>query len=188
MEKKIVYFEDVKQYNTMDTFQVVADNLKESNVKKLVLASTTGETARKAMEFFKDSGIQLIVVPHQYGFSSQENLFPTELVMELRKNGHEVYFGTMLFHTEKLYANHSSTIIADFLRCLSEGVKVCYEITLMASDGGLIKPGEKVIAIAGTGKGSDTALIMQASNTRNLNKLRVNEILCKPLNYVQQNS
>ena len=185
MEKKIVYFEDLKQDNTLVTFQAAEARLKELNIKKLVLASTFGDTARRAMEYFKDSGVQLIVVPHQFGFSSPENLFPMELVKELRDNGHEVYFGTMLFHTEKVYATNTPTIIADFLRCFSQGVKVCFEIVLMASDGGLVKAGEKVIAIAGTGRGADTALVVQAATSRSINKLRVNEILCKPLYEVQ---
>jgi hypothetical protein len=88
----------------------------------------------------------------------------------------------MLFHTDKLYGSSIPTVIADFLRCISEGVKVCYETVLMASDAGLLAPGESVIAVAGTAKGSDTALVMQAASTRNLKKLKVNEILCKPLN------
>lgn len=182
MEGRIIYFEDAKQENTLETFQAAQRRAEELNIKKLVLASTTGVTARKAMEFFKGSQIQLIVVPHQFGFSDTENLFPRQLVDELRENGHEVYFGTMLFHTDKLYASNTPTIIANFLRCFSEGVKVCFEITLMASDGGLLLPGENIIAVAGTGRNSDTALVMQASNTRNLNKLKVHEILCKPLN------
>jgi Uncharacterized conserved protein len=182
MKKDVTYFEDVKQDNTLETFRIAEDYIKKSGICKLVLASTTGATARMAMEYFKNKGVQLIVIPHQFGFSHQENRFPQELVQELRENGHEVHFGTMLFHTEKLYASDIPTIIADFLRCFSEGVKVCYEITLMAADAGLLKLGEKVIAVAGTGKNSDTALVMQAATTRSLNKLRVNEILCKPLN------
>lgn len=185
MEKKIVYFEDLKQDNTLETFQVAKARLEELNIKKLVIASTYGDTARKAMEYFKDSGVQLIVVPHQFGFSSPENLFPMELVKELRDNGHEVYFGTMLFHTEKIYGSNTPAIIADFLRCFSQGVKVCFEIVLMASDGGFLRSGEKVIAIAGTGRGADTAMVMQAATSRSINKLRANELLCKPFYEVQ---
>ena len=47
---------------------------------------------------------------------------------------------------------------------------------------GHVKSGERIIAIAGTGRGSDTALVMQAASSQHLKKLRVNEILCKPLN------
>lgn len=52
----------------------------------------------------------------------------------------------------------------------------------MATDAGLLTGGEKVIAIAGTDRGSDTALVMQAASSQNIKRLRVNEIICKPLN------
>lgn len=52
----------------------------------------------------------------------------------------------------------------------------------MVTDAGLVASGEKVIAIAGTGRGSDTALVMQAASSQHLRRLRVNEIICKPLN------
>lgn len=72
--------------------------------------------------------------------------------------------------------------MANLLRCFSQGVKVCFEIVLMATDTGLVTSGEKVIAIAGTARGSDTALVMQAASTQHLRKLKVSEIICKPLN------
>jgi hypothetical protein len=52
----------------------------------------------------------------------------------------------------------------------------------MATDAGLLASGEKVIAIAGTASGSDTALVMQAASSQHLKRPRVNEIICKPLN------
>ena len=184
MKREIVYFEEPKENNTLETFALAEQRMLESGIKKIVLASTTGRTALKAMEYFEGKDITLIVIPHQYGFSSEENLFSEDIVQTLREHGHSVHFGTMLFHSEKLYASSIPSIIANFLRCFSEGVKVCIEITLMAADGGLVKTGEKVIAIAGTGKNSDTALLMQASSTRHIEKLKVTEILCKPYNYV----
>jgi len=182
MKKEITYFETIKENHTLETFEIVEQKLKETGIKKVVLASTTGNTALKAMEYFSGKGITLVVIPHQYGFSDEENRFPQSVVESLRNNGHEVHFGTMLFHTERLYESSIPNVIADFLRCFSEGVKVCIEITLMAADGGLVKNGESVIAVAGTGANSDTALVMQAATTRSLKKLRVNEILCKPYN------
>ena len=148
----------------------------------MVIASTMGTTARKAMDFFQESGVKLVVVPHQFDFIREVNPFPQELVKTLRESGHEVHFGTMLFHTENLYESNAPILMANFLRCFSQGTKVCFEMVMMATDAGLLTKGEKVIAIAGTGRGSDTALVMQASSSRNLKKLRINEILCKPLN------
>jgi hypothetical protein len=88
----------------------------------------------------------------------------------------------MLFHTDEFYGSNSATTMANLLRCFCQGFKVCFEIVLMVTDAGLVTSGEKVIAIAGTAQGSDTALVMQAASTQHFNRLRINEIICKPLN------
>jgi len=186
MESKAVYFEGLSPENTGIVFGLVKEKLAALGIKKLVLASTTGETARKALDFFKDSEVKLIVVPHQFDFKRKENPFPQELVKTLRESGHEVHFGTMLFHTDKLYDSNIPTLMANLLRCFSQGVKVCFEIVLMSTDAGLLARGEKVIAVAGTGRGSDTALVMQAASSQQVRNLRVNEIICKPLNYLDK--
>jgi hypothetical protein len=181
LERKIVYFENIGPQNTEITFRSVKERLNEPGIEKIVIASTTGATARMANDYFKDIGIKLIVIPHQYDFHREVNLFPGGLVKELKDAGHDVHFGTMLFHTDQLYDSSTPTLMANILRCFCQGVKVCFEIVMMAADAGLVSKGEKVIAIAGTGRGADTALIMQASSSQNMKKLRVNEIICKPL-------
>jgi len=60
-------------------------------------------------------------------------------------------------------------------------MKVAVEIMLMAADGGCIDAGEKVIAITGTGRGSDTAVVATASTSTKLHDLHITEIICKPL-------
>jgi len=182
VERKIVYFDELKPENTDIALAIALERAKALKITKIVLASTTGATARKAMDLFKDSGIKLIVVPHQFDFHRTQNLFPPELAAALRAAGHDVHFATMLFHTSDLYESNQPTLMANLLRCFCQGVKVCFEIVLMTTDAGLVGIGEKVIAVAGTGRGSDTALVMQAASSQHLRHLRVNEILCKPLN------
>jgi len=182
MESKIVYFGERRSENTDLTFNLVQEKLKTTGIRKLVIASTTGATARKAMDFFKDAGVRLVVVPHQFDFRRKVNPFPHELVRSLRDLGHEVHFGTMLFHTGNLYESSALILMANLLRCFSQGVKVCFEMVLMATDGGYSVPGEKLIAMAGTVRGADTALVMQAASSQHLKRLRVHEIICKPLN------
>jgi hypothetical protein len=72
--------------------------------------------------------------------------------------------------------------MATILRTFSQGVKVCVEITLMACDGGLVDEGEKVIAVAGSGAGADTAIVVTCAPSTRVSKLRIHEIICKPLN------
>ena len=182
MQANVVYFEDGGAENTQATFELVRERLSQNEIKKIVIASTTGATAKKAMDFFKDQGIKLIVVPHQFDFHREKNAFPPELIEVLRDSGHNVHFGTMLFHTDEFYGSNNATTMANLLRCFCQGVKVCFEIVLMVTDAGLVTSGERVIAIAGTGRGSDTALVMQAASTQHLKRLKVNEIICKPLN------
>lgn len=181
MEKSITYFEEVRPENTEVTFRLVKERLKTTGINKVVLASTTGATAGKALEYFKGTGVKLLVVPHQFDFRRDRNPFPRELAEVLRASGHEVHFGTMLFHTEELYGTSIPAVMANLLRCFSQGTKVCFEIVLMTTDAGLLAKGEQVIAVAGTGGGSDTALLMQAASSRSLKRLRVNEIICKPI-------
>lgn len=59
-------------------------------------------------------------------------------------------------------------------------MKVAVEITLMAADAGLIRTDQEAIAIAGTGKGADTALVLKPANAQTFFDLEIREILCKP--------
>ena len=180
MEDKITYFETPGLENTEATLRLAAERAKARGIKKIVLASTTGETARLALERFGD-GIKLVVVPHQYGFGPGRQRFPAELITELEQKGHRVHFGTMLFHTDGFYGTTTPTVMAIVLRTLCQGMKVAVEIIVMATDGGCIDAGEKVIAITGTGRGSDTAVVATAANSNKLHDLHITEIICKPL-------
>jgi len=66
------------------------------------------------------------------------------------------------------------------LRTFGQGVKVCYEITIMACDAGLIKAKEEVIAIGGTGRGADTAMVIKPANMNTFFNIEAREILCMP--------
>ena len=71
--------------------------------------------------------------------------------------------------------------MANILRTFGQGTKVCLEILLMACDGGCVGIGEKVIVVAGTGSGADTALVATAAATAKLNSLPIHEIIWNPM-------
>jgi len=66
------------------------------------------------------------------------------------------------------------------------GLRTAVEVTFMAVEAGEVPEGEEVIAIAGTGTGADTAIIMKASwfedaVGENVNKrMEIREILTMP--------
>ena len=66
------------------------------------------------------------------------------------------------------------------LHCASEGMKVVLEIAAMAADAGLVRTDEDVICIGGTGRGADTAVVLQPSYVHRFFDTRVKEIICKP--------
>jgi hypothetical protein len=180
VEEQIVYFEASGQDNTSAVFDAVDRALSETGIRKVVLASTRGDTARYALDRYAGQELRLVIVPHQYGFGPGQR-FPQDLVARAREEGHRVYFGTMLFHQETLFGEGPAQRVADFLRIFCQGVKVCVEILLMAGNAGLVSEGEPVVVVAGTGRGADTAMIMTGATTRNLKALHVSRILCKPL-------
>jgi len=186
MEEKIVYFEQPGQDNTAAVFDIVSRAMSELGIRKVVLASTRGNTARHAMDRYKGQDVRLIVVPHQYGFGPGQR-FPQELVERAQQEGHQVYFGTMLFHQDKLFGEGPAQWVANFLRVFCQGVKVCVEILLMAGNAGLVAEGEQVIVVAGTGRGADTALVMTGATSGSFadeihpTAMHISRILCKPL-------
>jgi uncharacterized protein len=180
LEEKIVYFEKPGPRNTGKTLELSLARARARGIKKIVLASTTGETALIAADFFAGSGIEMIVIPHQYGFRAGQR-FPEALIADLNEKGHKVYFGTMLFHTDDFYGSRAPSVMAMLLRTFCQGMKVVHEILMMAVNGGCVAAGERVIVMAGTGRGADTAAVAIAASSSRLHELHITEIICKPL-------
>ena len=182
MEEKITYFEEAGMANTETTLSLSIQRAKDRDIKKIVLASTRGDTAKLLAQKLAGTGMKMVVVPHQYGFGPEgRQRFSKELIADLEKQGHRVYFGTMLFHTDRLYGMETPRVMANLLRTFCQGMKVCVEITLMAVDGGHVAPGEEVVVVTGTGRGADTAVVAVAAPSTRLPELHIREIICKPL-------
>ncbi len=71
-------------------------------------------------------------------------------------------------------------IVANILRIFGQGMKVVCEIAVIAADGGLVRTDEEIIAIGGTSRGTDTAVVLRPVNSNDFFDLKVKEILCKP--------
>ena len=71
-------------------------------------------------------------------------------------------------------------LIADVLRMMGQGTKVCVEIAAMACDNGLLESGKNVLTISGTRRGADTVLVVRSANSRRLFDMKVVEVIAKP--------
>jgi len=50
----------------------------------------------------------------------------------------------------------------------------------MAADAGLVRVDEEIVSIGGTGRGADTAVVLQPSYVHRFFNIKVKEIICKP--------
>lgn len=178
-----MYFEKAGKANTEETVKLAIETAKEKGINYIVTASNEGETA----EYLKNSGVNVMVVSHAYGFrghGSQE--LPQEKRKELIAYGFTVYTSShVLSGAERGLSREFGGIspvevMANSLRMFGQGVKVGVEISTMALDGGVIPYGEDVIAIAGTGRGADTAIILRPAHASEILQTKIKEIICKP--------
>jgi hypothetical protein len=185
MEEKTVYFENPGEGNTDETLRIARERARELGIKTVVVATTVGGTAIKAVEVFE--GMKVIVVTHFTGMRGPNiQEFTEENRKKVESRGGIVLTGTHAFTgiggaMRKRFSMYLlGDIIANTLRIFGQGMKVVCEITIMAADAGLVQTGEDIIAIAGTGRGADTAVVLKPVNTNDFFDLRVREILCKP--------
>jgi len=179
------YFEEPGPVNTERTLAIAAKRAAELGIKKILVASTRGDTGVKASEVLK--GFQVIVVTHSTGFRTlNEQELTEENHQKILANGATILTCTHAFGgigravRRKLATYELEELIAYTLRIFGEATKVACEMTMMATDAGLIRTDEEVITISGTSRGADTALVMKPANAQDFFNLRVKEILCKP--------
>lgn len=185
IEKKTVYFSKAGNQNTEALLKLVKEYVEREGINDIVVASTSGETGVKAARLFK--GYNLVVVTHSFGFREPGKI---ELLEEHKKeilaNGAKILTGIhALSSVERAIRKDFGTVqplelIANVLRLMGEGTKVCVEITLMAADAGLIPADKDIVAISGTGKGADTALRIHPANAARFFDLKIKEIIAKP--------
>lgn len=179
-----MYFENAGKENTDKCIELALKRAEELGIQHVVVASTTGYTIERLME--KGTSLNVVCVTHQMGFRKDvEDEFEVDRD-ELMEKGVKVLTTTHLMAglnrgVRNRYDGTSySDVVADTLRMFSQGVKVCVEIAVMALDSGLVPPGKEAVAIGGTGRGADTALVIMPAHSQNFFETRVLETICKP--------
>jgi uncharacterized protein len=179
-----MYFEKAGKENTEQTLKLAFQKGKQAGINEVVVASTTGETAYKALEICR--GFNITVVTYHCGFREP---FKMEMSLDVRMNleneGVKVVAAThALSGLERSIAKKYSGIypvllIADTLRLFGQGLKVAVEISIMAADAGALS-GKDIIAVGGTAKGADCALVLKPVCQSDFFDMRIREIICKP--------
>jgi uncharacterized protein len=189
MEQKITYFEKPGgEENTVKTLALAKARAEQLGIKTIIVATTEGKTAVKAVEVFK--GFKVIAVTHVEGFmgpNTQELTPENRKAIEL-KGGIILTAAHALGGIQRALAatmppppSHAiGDVAAMTLRMFGQGMKVACEIAAMAADAGLVRVDEEAVSIGGTGRGADTAIVVQPSYTHRFFQTKVKEIICKP--------
>ena len=183
-----MYFEQAGKDNTEQTLQIAKDEAARRGIGYLVVASTIGDTGLQAAKMLQGTDIKLVVVTHRTGHrEAGEQLFNQEVKKEIESLGGVVFTGTDTLTGYEIAMgtrrwSSPQALISAVLRMFGQGMKVCVEIVAMAGDANLV-PVEDVIAVAGTGRGADTAVVIGANSTNRIFDIKVREILAKPKNF-----
>lgn len=179
--------------NTEQTLRLALEAAAQ-NEWALVVASNTGSTAVKLLELAKTNGFsgKIVMVGQVDGFSAPgTNALAAETRALLEEQGVRIVTAAHALSgaergiSRKFGGVYPAELIAASLRMLSQGVKVCVEIAMMALDCGAIPYGRPVVCVGGTGRGADTVCVVTPAYTANLLDTKVHEILCKPGYYAE---
>lgn len=157
--------------NTESVFRVVTDYIEETLKYTLVVSSTTGYTAKIAEKYLKDNE-ELIICKQDI---SEKFSMRSDILNELE----EKY--TVVDIPKKYLNGKIGATGTNLLRKISQGVKVCFELIEYLIENEILTENTRIIVIAGTLHGADTAVAFRMKGKENY---LVERIICLPQNKI----
>lgn len=194
LSRPAFYFRYRGEVNTRKVLELARERALELELGKMVVASETGRSALRALEVLEGSEINLIVVTHYPAQTwGPKGDIPIGLARPeyahvkrfLEEHGAVIVQGTRPFGGIGRALGWEAPVPATFvdkaLELFSSGTKIAIEAAVMATDAGAIEPGEEVVALGGTYKGLDTALVVKTSYSGGFfTDFEVLELIAKP--------
>jgi len=182
-----MYFDAPGEQNTLKTLQCAMERGQALGIEEVVLASSTGKTAYEALKVLQ--GFRITAVTYHCGFREPfQNVMDKEVRRDLEAKGITVVAATHALSGversigKKFSGNYPVLLVAETLRLFGQGTKVAVEVSIMAADAGVLS-GSDIIAVGGTGRGADTALVLKPVNQSDFFDMRIRETLCKPRSF-----
>ncbi|MEJ2294403.1 MAG: hypothetical protein P8Y23_06490 [Candidatus Lokiarchaeota archaeon] len=93
---EVTYFKEGGPENTDSALKVAKKYATEFSVNDIIIASTTGMTAQKAINYFSPADFNIIIMTQSYYFGGthKRQEFPETLMNELREKGLKVFSTT----------------------------------------------------------------------------------------------
>ena len=184
----MILFENAGKQNTEEVVRIALTRAVELSCP-VVAASTMGVTADALLIAAGEMDFRGRIVIVR-GCSSKHrkglNLMKPEVKADLEARGavivtaaHALSAGERALSTG-FKGVYPLEIMANTLRMFGQGTKVCVEASVMAMDADALPFGVPVVAIGGSHRGADTAIVLTPSYSASLLDTVVHEVLCKP--------
>jgi len=167
LERKITYFDTPGEENTAAVLSIARERANELGISQILIPSVRGVSAEKALDFFATDNLTLFFVGTD----------PTRFSPETKKRIEGTGF-KLVFYKDVDYQYPDE--VKNAFRRFGQGTKVAVELTLIASQVEIVESGAEVVALGGSAKGLDTALVIKAVTSDEFYELEIFEILCKP--------
>jgi hypothetical protein len=202
--RTVHFFESPGEENTNQVIKATLDRAEEGDIDAVIVASISGNTSVKVAEQLRKRGLNIKVVcisgPQswkkypQYKFpliKEKEREKMDELRIQI-VNWIEEPFKPITFRNwweEKTVEvlRPASDLFWMTLICVGgHGFRTAVEVVFMSVEAKAIEEGDKVVSIAGTGSGADTAIVMKASRFEDAvgvspeKRMKTHEILAMP--------
>lgn len=183
---EITYFSRPGPENTETAVREACRRARELGIDEMVVATQEGDTALRAAEVFPEGKITAVTYHSGASEPFDRPLSPSVRKELESRNVRVLTCSHALSGAERAIDKAGGwaplNLVAETLRMFGQGAKVCVEITLMAADAGFLS-GDNVIAVGGSGRGADTALVISPANQNRMFSLRIKEIICKPAGF-----
>lgn len=195
IKREVYYFDEPGEENTQLVIEAVSWRLEAGGIKKVIVASTSGETATQFARSLKGKAELLCVseAPYRREWGEEWPCIKQEFRQELERLGVTIIDkAPYVFHNSVLETAHWSgafpeRLVKETLYCFGQGMKVAVEVVLIGVSCGYVTPYEDVISVGGSGKGADTAIMLRATYPACLfdkdpaKRLEIREIIAMPV-------
>ena len=194
--RNVFFFSKPGGNNTPQVIQAVRSRIREGDIMKILVASESG---RLALEFKKELPEQMVVCVTYDRETRRMYKKPELLKKELAASGitivdtvkepltRALVFRNWWERKNIALPGESADLFWMTLICVGgHGLRTAVEIVFMAVEAQVVRTGEKVLSVAGTGRGADSALVMKASKFEDavgrhpLSRMKIEEILAMP--------
>jgi hypothetical protein len=205
MERQTVYFfEKPGEENTKAVLSCLVERMREGDIDSVAVASISGKMASMVAEELRKRGLETKVVcvsgPKSWQKYPQYR-FPlitrkerarlegmrVDIVDSIDEPFRPIEFRDWWEQKTLKVPHPESDLFWMTLICVGgHGFRTAIEVVFMAVEAGAIQPGERVLSVAGTGSGLDSAVVLMASRFDEAvgrdpaKRLKVEEILAMP--------